>query len=133
MGAKEKATALHERGFNCAQSVLGALGEYTKQDENTALAVSCGFGGGVSCGEICGAASGAVMALGLVFSQKNPQDASVRAQVRKLSSDFYRQFRESFSCIRCLDLKRSGQPCAALIEYAAEAAEKMILENQTNE
>ena len=100
MGAKEKAAALHERGFNCAQSVLGALGEYTKQDENTALAVSCGFGGGVSCGEICGAASGAVMALGLVFSQKNPQDASVRAQVRKLSSDFNRQFRENERMLR---------------------------------
>ena len=55
MGAKEKATALHMRGFNCAQSVLGALGEYTGLDEATALSVACGFGGGVSCGEICGA------------------------------------------------------------------------------
>ena len=133
MGAKEKATALHECGFNCAQSVLRALGEYTKLDENTALAVACGFGGGVSCGEICGAAAGAIMALGLVFLQNNPQDASVRARVRKLSSDFNKQFRENFGCIRCLDLKRNGQSCAALIEYAAEAAEKMIKENQTNE
>ena len=64
MGAKEKALALHAQGFNCAQCVLSALGDYTGMDEKTALAISAGFGGGVRCGEICGAVSGAVMALG---------------------------------------------------------------------
>ena len=128
MGAKEKATALHESGFNCAHSVLGALGEYTGLDEKTALSVSCGFGGGVSCGEICGAAAGAVMALGLAFS-KNPDDVSERARVRKLSAEFNRLFRENFGCVRCLDLKKNGQPCAKLIEYAAEKAENLIQEN----
>ncbi len=129
MGAKEKATALHESGFNCAQSVLGALDEYTGLEEKTAWSVACGFGGGVSCGEICGAAAGAVMAIGLTFAGKAPEDPSVRAGVRKLSGEFNRMFRENFGCMRCLDLKRSGQPCPALIEYAAEAAEKLI---QTN-
>ena len=47
MDIREKAEKLHKSGFNCAQSVLGACGEYTGLDENTALAVSAGFGGGV--------------------------------------------------------------------------------------
>lgn len=125
MGAKEKATALHERGFNCAQSVLGALGNYTGLDEETAMSVAGGFGGGVSCGEICGAAAGAVMALGLVCPYSS-EDPLARAKVRKLSAEFNRQFRECFGCIRCIDLKRNGKPCAELIEYAAELAEKTI-------
>ncbi len=130
MGAKEKATALHESGFNCAQSVLAALGSYTGLDEKTALSVTAGFGGGVSCGEICGAASGAVMALGLSDPSHDPWDAASRARVRKLSAEFNRRFQANFGCIRCIDLKRSGKPCAELIEFAAELAEKTIQENK---
>ena len=130
MGAKEKAAALHESGFNCAQSVLGALGVYTGLDEKTALSIAGGFGGGVSCGEICGAAAGAVMALGLLNPYDNAEDAKARARIRKLSADFNRRFRENFGCIRCIDLKRNGKPCPELIAFAAELAESMILENK---
>ena len=130
MGVKENATALHDCGFNCAQSVLGALGDYTGLDENTALSVAGGFGGGVSCGEICGAAAGAVMALGLRYPFDKERSAESRAKTRKLAAEFNRRFRENFGCIRCFDLKRNGKPCAELIEFAAELAEKTILENE---
>lgn len=130
MGAKEKASALHESGFNCAQSVLCALGQYTGLDEETALSATGGFGGGVSCGEICGAASGAVMALGLAFPYELENAAVSRAKIRRLSAGFTRSFCDNFGCIRCFDLKRNGKPCDELIEYAAELAEKTILENK---
>ena len=51
MDVKKLATEYHEKGFNCAQSVLCACGAYTGLDEKTALAVSGGFGGGLRCGE----------------------------------------------------------------------------------
>ncbi len=129
VGAKEKATALHESGFNCAQSVLGALGEYTGLDENTALSIAGGFGGGVSCGEICGAAAGAVMALGLLYPCTLPDDAEARAKIRRQAAAFNRSFCDAFGCVRCMDLKRKGVACSKLIEFAAELAEKTILEN----
>ena len=130
MGAKEKATALHERGFNCAQSVLGALGEYTGMDETTALALSGGFGGGVRCGEICGAVSGGVMALGLAFPHTDSEDARARTRISALTRDYTGEFAARFGCIRCQDLKRNQTPCSELIEYAAEQAEIMIKNNQ---
>ncbi len=130
MGAKEKAAALHESGFNCAQSVLGALAGYTDREEKALLAVAGGFGGGVSCGEICGAASGAVMAFGLVFAGEDPADPERKRKVRQLTAEFNRRFRENFGCIRCQDLKRSGHPCPELIDWAAETAERIIQENQ---
>ena len=49
MGAKEKALALHDRGFNCAQSVLGALAGYTDLEE-TALLAAAGGSAGVALG-----------------------------------------------------------------------------------
>ena len=127
MGAKEKATALHEQGFNCAQSVLGALGSYTGLDEQAALSIAGGFGGGVSCGEICGAVSGAVMAMGMAHPCSDPAS---RQLVRRQAAEFARTFRGNFGCIRCVDLKRNGQPCPVLIEYAAELAEKTLSEQK---
>ncbi len=130
MGAKEKATVLHENGFNCAQSVLGALGDYTGLDAQTALAVSGGFGGGVCCGEICGAVSGAVMALGLVSPHTDGQDVAARAAIRRSAAEFDRAFKDRFGHIRCADLKSSGIPCGELIAFAAELAEQKIKEKK---
>ena len=130
MGAKEKALMLHDSGFNCAQSVLGALGEYTGLDEKMALSIASGFGGGVRCGEICGAASGAVMALGIVFPFADGDDAAARAKNNKLTIAFTKRFSEHFGFIRCFDLKRNGISCSDLIEYAAALAEEMIQNNR---
>ena len=47
MTVSEKAVLLHGQGYNCAQSVLAACGEYTGMDEKTALAIAGGFGGGM--------------------------------------------------------------------------------------
>ncbi|MDR3278782.1 MAG: C-GCAxxG-C-C family protein, partial [Oscillospiraceae bacterium] len=55
------ARAYHEGGFNCAQAVLGAFcGDYDL-DAETALRLACPLGGGMRCGEVCGALSGALL------------------------------------------------------------------------
>ena len=130
MSVKEEATKLHESGFNCAQSVLSALRHYTGLEDSAALAVSGGFGGGVRCGEICGAASAAVMAIGLAFPYNDCSDVEAKNRVRTLTAECTKKFKNEFGCIRCVDLKRSGHPCAELIEYAAELAEEIITDNQ---
>lgn len=122
MEAKEKATEYHKRGLNCAQSVLCACGENTGLDENTAIAVAAGFGGGVRSGEICGAISGAVMALGLTSRSA--------VNTAKLTKDCVNAFKEKYGCVRCFELKQAGVSCAELIEFGAELAEKMIEENK---
>ena len=128
MDAKEKAAQLHKSGFNCAQSVLAALGDYTGLEESAALAISGGFGG-VRCGEICGALSGAVMAIGLAFPYSVGTDAKARNRIARLTVRCTSDFKEKFGCLRCQDLKRNGQPCPLLIQGAAELAEEIIQEN----
>jgi len=130
MGVKEKATALHESGFNCAQSVLGALGEYTDLEEKTALALGGGLGGGARCGELCGALSGGIMALGAAFPYTDGEDAAARSKIASLTVSLDRAFREEFGCVRCVDLKRSGHPCAELIEFAAQKTQELIESNK---
>ena len=129
MNVKEEALKLHASGFNCAQSVLGALRDYTGLEDSIALAVCGGFGGGVRCGEICGAASAAVMAIGLAFPHNEGSDLEARRKVRELTGKYTACFKNEFGCIRCVDLKKSGRPCNGLIEYAAQLAENIITEN----
>lgn len=130
MSVQEESIRLHDCGFNCAQSVLAALGSYTGLDEKTALSVSGGFGGGVRCGEICGAASGAVMALGLAFPYADGEDADAKARIAKLTVAMNRDFIKQFGYIRCQDLKRNGIACDELIAWAARHAEEIIKDNQ---
>ena len=123
MGIREEAVRLHGEGFNCAQCVLCACGKYTGMDRDSSLAVACGFGGGVRCGEICGAISGAVMAIGA-----SNKDAPSR--VAPLAKRCTNAFREKYGFVRCLDLKRAGVSCDELIAFGAETAEKLINEKE---
>lgn len=125
MDIREKAEKLHKSGFNCAQSVLGACGEYTGLDENTALAVSAGFGGGVRSGEICGAIAGAVMAIGMA-QQKDPADPETKAKIAAQTKELVKAFREKYGCVRCFELKQAGVSCGELIDYASQLAEDAI-------
>ena len=119
---KDKSVELHGTGLNCAQSVLLSLEQYTGLDKNTAVAACVGLGGGAGCGEICGAASGAIIALGLNTSIKGDPPAEAKKKV----SEFTKSFKDEFGCIRCKDLKGGRIACDTLIAFAAETAENII-------
>ena len=108
MDIRERALDWHKKGYNCAQSVAVACAELAGLDENTALAVSGGFGGGVRSGEICGAISGAVMAVGALFAKECVAVA-----------------KEKYGGVRCSELK-GNIDCNEIICYMAEYAEKLI-------
>ncbi len=129
MGAGERATAIHESGYNCAQSVLSAFQDVTGLDAKTALAISGGFGGGVRCGEICGAVSSAIMVLGLLNPFCDPSDLEAKERIAELTRCFTGTFQKEFGALRCDELKNSGCSCPELIVYAAQLAEKMIQDN----
>ena len=118
MGIGEEAVRFHQQGCNCAQSVLSACGKYTGLDQNTAMSIAAGFGGGVRSGEICGAISGAVMAIGLIEQDKR--------RVAALARQCVDSFREKFGCVRCMELKQNRVSCDALIEYGAKYIEDLM-------
>ena len=102
MTVSEKAVLLHGQGYNCAQAVLAACGEYTGMDEKTALAIAGGFGGGMRCGEMCGAVSGALMAIGLYCPYSDVSDTEAKVKIAKLAKELTGDFRDNFGCVRCL-------------------------------
>lgn len=127
MDIKEKAVAYHKAGFNCAQAVLAACNEYTGLDDSAALAVSAGFGGGLRSGEICGAVSGAVMALGLAFPFNDAENAEAKVKIAELAKNCVAHCKVDYGCVRCVELKANGVSCPEIIGKMASVAEEMIL------
>ena len=70
---EEKAIRSFKSGLNCAQAVLTSYSDELKFDNNMALSVACGFGGGMGrLQETCGAVTGSFMVLG-IHTVKNSQ------------------------------------------------------------
>ncbi|MFZ5644917.1 MAG: C-GCAxxG-C-C family protein [Bacillota bacterium] len=68
MKVSDKAAAMMKNGFLCSQAVFSTLGEQLGIDRSQAIKLATGFGAGISGrGEICGAVSGGIMALGLKY------------------------------------------------------------------
>ena len=144
----ELAIDYHRRGFNCAQSVLAAFGDQTHLPEQEALAVSGGLGGGVggSHAELCGAASGAVLTLGLLYPHTQENSPEAKRRVYNVSREFLSRFQERFGGLcRCGELlaariqpdgktpaaQRMGltDHCSILIVTAVEITEELLREN----
>jgi len=96
----KRAMDLFDSGYNCAESVLLALSENFAQKSTIIPRVATGFGGGVGrSGSICGALSGAVMAIGLLEGCETPEEKEKRTAVYKevlrMVEDFEREFGSS--------------------------------------
>jgi C_GCAxxG_C_C family probable redox protein len=68
MDMKLEAQKYFDRHFNCAQSVFAPFALRFGMDLDTALKIATPFGGGMGhAGQVCGAVSGGLMAIGLVM------------------------------------------------------------------
>lgn len=105
MGGKINVAAqLFESGFVCSQAVLAAFCEDYGMSRETALKISCGLGGGFKCGEICGAASGAVLVIGLKYGQYDPADTESKNTCTLKTQDFLDKFRKQNHSVVCRDI-----------------------------
>jgi len=105
MNKKDIAQANFQRGFNCSQSVIAAFSEDFDLDQELALRVAAGFGGGMGRrGDTCGAVSGALMVIGLKYGAIDPQDKATKEHAYELVRVFIDLFKERNEVIRCNDL-----------------------------
>jgi len=74
-------------------------------DEQTALRVACGFGGGVGrLGLTCGAVTGAVMVIGLKYGKVKVDDDAAKEKTYALVQEFARRFRARNKSLNCTEL-----------------------------
>ena len=102
----EKAKALFkEGGYNCCQAVVLAYNDIFGIDDDTAAALSSGFGGGMGrMREVCGSVSGMVMLAGLVRPSTDPSDKAGRTGNYALVQEVSAEFKAMNGSIICREL-----------------------------
>jgi C_GCAxxG_C_C family probable redox protein len=90
---------------NCAQTVLLAFRESMGLTEEELKGLGLGFGGGIArTGQLCGAVSGGIMALGMICSRAMEDPADAKELTLRVVSQFMEDFREAFGTLYCSQL-----------------------------
>ena len=147
MTHKEKALNYFEDKFHCSQSVLAAFADECELTEEQALKLGACFGGGMRHGEVCGAVTGALMVLGMLYGQCDASDLESRMRANKVNDEMMKRFREMNGTYICNDLlgcdistpqgvqhaldnKLFVEFCPKMVESAVEILEEIISENK---
>ena len=132
MDKKELAIALHDKKFNCCQSVACAFAEEAGVAEDVLFKAGEGFGLGMGCMECtCGALTGAILLAGFKNSDGNLETPGTKAATYKLSKEMVTLFKEKTGGIICKDLKgvETGTPlssCPDRIRKGIEVVQEIL-------
>jgi len=100
----EKAEKLFKEKYHCSQAVLGAFAEELGISEEQALKLGGCFGAGMCKGEVCGACTGALMALGLKYGQSEISDIDSRIKANTVTEEFLDCFMNENGSYLCKEL-----------------------------
>jgi C_GCAxxG_C_C family probable redox protein len=100
----QKALDLFNSGFNCSQAVMGTFCRQLGVDEKLSMKLTCGFAGGLRCGEVCGAVSGAVMVIGLKYGQYIAGDKASKGKCYEITSKFMEEFIKRKGTVLCREI-----------------------------
>ena len=142
-----KAGELFLGGCNCAQAVFLAFSDVTGIDRKVAARLSSPFGGGMGrMREVCGAVSGMLMVLGVLYGyDETVEDDSQKKQLYKDVQALAAQFREGCGSIICREILKNPpsdpnptprtaefyakRPCARMVMTAAKLLDEFIAEH----
>ena len=146
MTKKELGISFFKQGYNCAQAVVLAFADEIGIDENSAVKLISGFGGGFGrMREVCGAVSGMVAVLSYKEGYVDPTDNVTKMALYTKIQNLMNKFKNengSYICGELLSLPDGAsssipeartteyykkRPCAELVGSACE-----ILQNYFN-
>jgi C_GCAxxG_C_C family probable redox protein len=144
----QKAIELLKECGNCAQTSFAILNEEYNLDGDQILKALTPFPGIALRGETCGAVTGSLMALGLVYGRDDLKDWSAYIRSLPPARRFCTRFEERYGSTACSDILQEnlGQPynladkaealhyavsggpeaCAEVVAYAVEIASESI-------
>lgn len=139
----EKAKDLFGRKFHCSQAVFAAFAEELGITEKQALKIGACLGSGMRKGEVCGACTGALLALGLKFGQADESDIQSRLKTNEVTDRFLAEFKKENGSYMCKELlgcdlsteegikaalekKLFTEFCPKMVESATKIAEDIL-------
>lgn len=113
MNSIEDAVQLFEKGYVCSQAVFAAFSEDFGLSKEQALKIGACFGSGMRKGEVCGACTGALMALGLKFGENKEKSNEV-------CNRFMDEFKKENGSYICRDLLECDISTPEGVKYAKD-------------
>jgi C_GCAxxG_C_C family probable redox protein len=107
MTRKETATRYFSDGFSCSQAVFTVFGKDAGLTEDQCLKTGTAFGGGMARQQMtCGAVTGALMALGLIYGRGVNDDETKKEITYEKTNEFFTEFRRRNTSLNCRELLR---------------------------
>ena len=145
----QRAAELFLGGYNCAQSVVVAFCDVTGLEPDFAAKLASSFGGGMGrMREVCGAVSGMLMVVGLLYGYDTPGDDAAKKEQYALVQQLAGQFRERVGSIVCREILKNPstdptpsprteeyykkRPCARMVATAAEILDGYLQTHPVN-
>ena len=116
--------------LNCAECILVAANEeYDLNISKQTLMTMSSFGGGMAIGSTCGAATGAIATLGIMFTDDRGHNSP---HVREMTGRFLSEFYRRMETLDCIPLKEKyydfESRCSKMMRVSAEVLEEIINE-----
>lgn len=140
---KEEIKNLFMQGIDCSQVVTGQFAKQMQMNQDQARKVSACFGGGMMCGETCGAVTGALMVIGMVYGHSREGDQEQKNVMAEKTNQFRKMFLEKYPSSMCReilghDISKPGEMekvmekgllfdlCPEVVENTIEILEKIL-------
>lgn len=127
----EKVKKYYEKEYdlNCAETIIYAANEeYNLELDKKALKTMAAFGGGMAIESICGAITGSLAVLGILFTKERAHESD---RIKELTKEFFNRFEEKFGTSSCNKLKEGYRTeesrCSAMLYSAAETLDEIVI------
>ncbi len=142
---RDKAIGYFAAKLHCSQSVLAAFSEECGISEEQAFRLGSCFGSGMRKGQVCGACTGALMVLGLLYGETragDPQEREISTRINDMMMERFGKANGSYICNDLLGVDISTpegvkkareeglftELCPKMVASAADILEEIIEE-----
>lgn len=91
-------------GIDCSQVVASEFAETLGMEQSILRKMSACFGGGMQCGETCGAVTGALIVIGLKYGHSENGDQAAKQIMQEKTAEFKTLFAEQYPSCMCREL-----------------------------
>jgi C_GCAxxG_C_C family probable redox protein len=117
-----------EYDLNCAEVIIySANEEYNMNLKADTFKTMASFGGGMGIESVCGAITGSIAVIGILFTKERAHESD---RVKNLCKEFFQKFEEKLGTDNCAKLKEKYRNdeirCSVMIETAAEILDEIV-------
>ena len=115
--------------LNCSEVMMyAASDEYNMNLKSETLKTMSSFGGGMGIESVCGAITGSLSVIGILFTKERAHEGD---RVKKLCQEFFQKFEAKLSTNNCRSLKAEYKKedigCRVMIETAAIILDEIVI------